>query len=98
MVTREVESEAFAPEAQYGSPGGGGGGLVFDATAEFFKQISGGLQNDVTAKLVKREEDSEFEAEAEAEAQRRQRVRERDLRGERHHRDSSSRYISSTSK
>ncbi|VDK33027.1 unnamed protein product [Taenia asiatica] len=95
-VIREVESEAFVPKAQPGSSDGGGGGLVFDATAEFFKQISGGLQNDVTAKMVKREEDSELEAEAEAEAQRRQRVRERDLRSERHHRDSSSRYISST--
>ncbi|KAL5971626.1 tri-snRNP-associated protein 1 [Taenia solium] len=95
-VIREVESEAFVPKAQSGSSDGGGGGLVFDATAEFFKQISGGLQNDVTAKMVKREEDSELEAEAEAEAQRRQRVRERDLRSERHRRDSSSRYIPST--
>ena len=34
-------------------------GLVFDATAEFFKQISGGLQNDVTAKMVKQEEGEE---------------------------------------
>ncbi|KAL5112871.1 tri-snRNP-associated protein 1 [Taenia crassiceps] len=96
MAVREVESEAFVPKAQYESSNGGGSGLVFDATAEFFKQISGGLQNDVTAKMVKREEDLELEAEAEAEAQRRHRVRERDLRSERHHRDSSSRYISST--
>uniref|UniRef100_A0A0R3WPH8 U4/U6.U5 tri-snRNP-associated protein 1 n=1 Tax=Hydatigena taeniaeformis TaxID=6205 RepID=A0A0R3WPH8_HYDTA len=97
-VMKEVESGAVVPRAQYASSSGGGG-LVFDATAEFFKQISGGLQNDVTAKLVKREEDSELEAEAEAEAevQRRQRARDRDLRGERHHRDSSSRCISSTS-
>lgn len=41
---------------------GGGGGLVFDATAEFFKQISGGLQNDVNAKMVKQEAEDEAEA------------------------------------
>ncbi|VDN96819.1 unnamed protein product [Rodentolepis nana] len=41
--------------------GGGGGGLVFDATAEFFKQISSGLQNDVTAKMVKQEAEEEVD-------------------------------------
>ncbi|EUB63671.1 U4/U6.U5 tri-snRNP-associated protein [Echinococcus granulosus] len=71
MVMKEVESETFVPKAQNGNSGGDGGGLVFDATAEFFKQISGGLQNDVTAKMVKREAEAELEV-AEVEVQRRQ--------------------------
>ncbi|KAH9286598.1 U4/U6.U5 tri-snRNP-associated protein 1 [Echinococcus granulosus] len=101
MVMKEVESETFVPKAQNGNSGGDGGGLVFDATAEFFKQISGGLQNDVTAKMVKREAEAELEV-AEVEVQRRQPVREKDSRSERapekkeRHRDSSSRYTSST--
>ncbi|KAM3177094.1 hypothetical protein ACTXT7_005196 [Hymenolepis weldensis] len=53
-------------EVKMNEAGSGGGGLVFDATAEFFKQISGGLQNDVNAKMVKREAEDEAEAAEEA--------------------------------
>ncbi|VDD80596.1 unnamed protein product [Mesocestoides corti] len=53
MIVAEGESVVPKPEA----PGPNTGGLVFDATAEFFKQISGGLQSDLNAKLVKKEEE-----------------------------------------
>ncbi len=53
-----MEVDPVAPKAE--APGGGG--LVFDARAEFFKQISGGLQSDVNAKLVKKAEEEEAAA------------------------------------
>lgn len=74
-----------------------GGGLVFDATAEFFKQISGGLQNDVSAKMVKHESEDEAEAEEAQSVNRREKERESDRYSDKKdkHRDSNSRHSTS---
>ncbi|KAM7541069.1 hypothetical protein Aperf_G00000029629 [Anoplocephala perfoliata] len=71
------------------------GGLVFDATAEFFKQISGGLQNDVSAKMVKHEAENGTEIEEDAQSvNRREKERESDRYSDRKdkRRDSNSRH------
>lgn len=63
----QVTAETGALKSEPSTNGsGGGGGLVFDATAEFFKQISGGLQHDVDAKMVfaKKEEAEQQQEEA----------------------------------